>query len=97
VPVVAADLPELARLVAEQGLGATYRPGDPASLACAVADVVARYPAAVAAVAAAQQRFGWEHDAAVLVEAYRDLPPARPPRSSAAGGGSAPAATSGAV
>jgi glycogen synthase len=74
VPVVAADLPELARVVTAQGLGATYRPGDPASLAAAVADVAGRYPRALAAVAAAAPELSWDRDAAVLVEAYAGLP-----------------------
>jgi glycogen synthase len=73
VPVVAADLPELARVVAAEGIGATYRAGDAASLAAAVTDVVARYPDVVAAVAAAQDRFRWEHDEGVLVAAYAAL------------------------
>ncbi|HVN12117.1 MAG TPA: glycosyltransferase [Kineosporiaceae bacterium] len=78
VPVVAADLPELARVVTEDRLGATYRPGDAASLARAVAGVVERYPDAVAAVATAQDRYRWEHDAAVLTGAYAALPVATP-------------------
>jgi glycosyltransferase involved in cell wall biosynthesis len=77
VPVVAADLPELARVVTERRLGATYRPGDPDSLAAAVADVVGRYPQAVAAVADAAPELSWERDAAVLVAAYADLPARR--------------------
>ena len=74
IPVIAADLPELARVVRGEGLGATYTPGDAASLAAAVAQVAERYPAALAAVAAAQDRYRWERDAAVLVEAYAHLP-----------------------
>ncbi len=77
IPVVAADLPELGRVVREHGLGATYRPGDAASLAAAVADVAGRYPATLDAVAAAGPLLGWEHDAAQLVSAYAALP-ARP-------------------
>jgi glycosyltransferase involved in cell wall biosynthesis len=90
VPVVAADLPELSRVVTGQGIGALYRSGDPASLAAAVADVVARYPDVVAAVAAAQGGFRWEHDADVLVGAYATLRPrrsgvTRAPRATASG------------
>jgi glycosyltransferase involved in cell wall biosynthesis len=78
VPVVAADLPELARVVTERGLGATYRPGDADSLASAVADVVGRYPQVRAAVADAALELSWERDAAVLVAAYAGLPARRP-------------------
>ncbi|MGZ4650681.1 MAG: glycosyltransferase [Kineosporiaceae bacterium] len=85
IPVVAADLPELARVVTADRLGATYRPGDAASLARAVADVVARYPDAVAAVAAAQERYRWEHDAAVLTGAYAALPRAPTAAATASG------------
>ncbi len=76
-PVVAADLPELARVVRGEGLGATYTPGDAASLTAAVAEVAARYADATAAVAAAQGRYRWEHDAGVLVDAYAALPARR--------------------
>ena len=74
VPVVAADLPELARVVTRLGLGATYRPGDPASLAAAVRGVSERYAQVVASVAAAAPGLSWERDAAVLLDAYAELP-----------------------
>ena len=86
VPVVAADLPELARVVTERGLGATYRPGDPVSLAAAVADVVCRYPQVLAAVADAAPELSWERDARVLVSAYAELPARRSGALAAAGG-----------
>ena len=57
-----------------QGIGATYRPGDAASLAAAVAEVCVRYTDALAAVAATQELYLWERDAAALVEAYDSLP-----------------------
>jgi glycogen(starch) synthase len=85
IPVVAADLPELARIVTGRGLGATYRPGDPVSLAAAVADVVCRYPHVLAAVAAAAPELSWERDAGVLVSAYAELPARRPAPVAAAG------------
>jgi len=78
VPVVVADLPELARVVTERGIGGTYRPGDPAALAAAVADVAGRYPRVLAAVADAAAELSWERDAAVLVAAYAELPARRP-------------------
>jgi glycosyltransferase involved in cell wall biosynthesis len=74
VPVIAADLPELSRVVRDLGIGATYTPGDPTSLARAVADVAGRYAGTVAAVAAAQHELRWETDAAALVTAYAALP-----------------------
>ena len=86
VPVVAADLPELARVVTERGLGATYRPGDPVSLAAAVADVVCRYPRILAAVADAAPELGWERDALVLLSAYAELPARRSGEPAVAGG-----------
>jgi glycosyltransferase involved in cell wall biosynthesis len=74
IPVVAADLPELSRAVRGRGIGATYRPGDAASLAAAVAEVAGRYQDALGAVAAVQELYRWERDAKVLVEAYDGLP-----------------------
>ena len=64
----------LADVVRDHGLGATYTPGAPASLAAAVAEVAARYPEVLAAVAAARPGLAWEHDAAQLVTAYAALP-----------------------
>jgi glycogen(starch) synthase len=87
VPVVAADLPELARVVTERGLGATYRPGDPVSLAAAVADVICRYPQVLAAVADAAPELSWERDGGLLVCAYAELPARRPGVLTVAGGG----------
>jgi glycosyltransferase involved in cell wall biosynthesis len=74
IPVIAADLPELSRAVRGQGIGATYRPGDAASLAAAVAEVAGRYQDALSAVAATQELYRWDRDAAALVEAYDGLP-----------------------
>jgi glycogen(starch) synthase len=74
IPVIAADLPELSKAVRGQGIGATYRPGDAASLTAAVAEVADRYVDALAAVAAVQELYRWERDAAVLAEAYDRLP-----------------------
>jgi glycosyltransferase involved in cell wall biosynthesis len=90
VPVIAADLPELARVVTGQSLGATYRPGDAASLAAAVRDVAGRYPQLLASVAAAAPGLSWERDAAALLEAYAQLPARRSPAVAAAAPGDAP-------
>jgi glycosyltransferase involved in cell wall biosynthesis len=70
VPVVAADLPELRRIVTRYGLGVMYRPGDSASLAAAVRRVRERYPELCAAVRAAAPALSWEADAAVLRKVY---------------------------
>ncbi len=70
VPVVAADLPEMAAVVTEHRLGALYHPGDSTSLARAVAAVVTDYPAYAAGVRAARGALAWENDAKVLVDVY---------------------------
>lgn len=73
VPVVAADLPELRRLVTQYGLGALYRPGDVASLRAALEQVAADYPRYCEQVARARRDLSWERDAAVLVGVYESL------------------------
>jgi glycogen synthase len=73
VPVVAADLPELRRVVTEHGLGTLYRPGDPASFTAAVREARDRYPALVAGVRAAAAALSWERDAAQLLDVYAGL------------------------
>jgi glycosyltransferase involved in cell wall biosynthesis len=73
VPVVAADLPELRRVVTEHDLGELYTPGDAGSIAAATARLSDRYPELVAGVAAARPALSWEHDARVLVDVYADV------------------------
>jgi glycogen(starch) synthase len=73
VPVVAADLPALGRLVREHGLGTLYRPGDPESLSAAAADAVSRYDELKEQVIIAQRALAWESDARRLRSVYRDL------------------------
>lgn len=73
VPVVAADLPELRRLVRAHDLGELYTPGDPASLAAATARVRDRYADLTAAVRAARDELSWERDARVLLDVYAEL------------------------
>jgi glycogen synthase len=70
VPVVAADLPELGRLVRAYRLGATYRPGDVDSLLQAIATVIAGYDDYLAAVADARPSLCWERDAQRLRDVY---------------------------
>lgn len=73
VPVVAADLPELRRVVRRHDLGELYRSGDAESLATAAAQVRDRYDTLLASVAAARPELSWEHDAAVLLDGYATL------------------------
>lgn len=73
VPVVAADLPALRRLVTEHGIGTLYRPGDADSLAAAAAEAVSRYRDLRERVIAAQSALSWETDAHRLRSVYRDL------------------------
>lgn len=73
VPVVAADLPEMRRLVTKYGLGTLYRPGDVASMRTALEQLAADYPRWCAQVAKAKADLSWERDAAVLVGVYESL------------------------
>lgn len=73
VPVVAADLPELRRLVTQYGLGRLYRPSDVASMRTALEQVVNDYPRLCEQVAQARGDLSWERDAAVLVGVYESL------------------------
>lgn len=77
VPVVAADLPELRRLVTSYGIGALYRPGDAASLREALAAVTADYPALCGRVRRARAELTWDQDAKELVKVYDALAAAR--------------------
>lgn len=73
VPVVAADLPELGRLVRTHDLGELYSPGDPGSLRAAVDRVVARHGDLLAAVDRAAGELTWPRDEAILLDVYEDL------------------------
>jgi len=73
VPVVAADLPELRRVVSTNDLGALYAPGDPASLVRAVHAVRDDWDRYVAAVARARTALSWAVDAQVLRDVYSGL------------------------
>lgn len=80
VPVVAADLPAMRRIVLDPSgpLGALCDPSDPASIASAIRLVLELEPAEQARLRsrildAAHARWNWETEAAGLVTAYADL------------------------
>ena len=77
VPVVAADLPELRRLVTSYGIGALYRPGDAASMRGALEAVAADYPGLCERVARARAELNWDQDSKELVKVYESLAGAR--------------------
>ena len=80
VPVVAANVEHLARIVTRYELGTLYEPGDVDSLVAAVRDVVARYPLFVAGVRAAASELSWTRDAQRLVGVYAALASREPAR-----------------
>ena len=73
VPVVAADLPELRRLVTAYGIGALYRSGDAESMRAALQQVAEDYPGYCARAARARADLSWEQDAKALVGVYESL------------------------
>lgn len=73
VPVIASDVGELGRMVRDHRLGVLYRPGDPASLAAAVEEAVARYPELCASVKRAGEELSWHTDREVLLAVYDEL------------------------
>ena len=73
VPVVAADIEQLAQVVRQYGIGTLYRPGDARSLAGAVREAVRRYPELLEAVGAAADELSWTRDGAALVGVYTRL------------------------
>ena len=73
VPVVAADLPELRRLVTSYGIGALYRPGDAESMRVALEQVTTDYPGLCERVARARGELNWDQDSKELVRVYEAL------------------------
>jgi glycosyltransferase involved in cell wall biosynthesis len=77
VPVVASDLPGMATIVRETGCGRLVDPRDPSAIAAAVRSVLdadADQRAAFAAgLALGRERYGWHHQAAVLLAEYERL------------------------
>jgi len=73
VPVVATDVPEMRRVVAQHRLGALYRAGDAADLARAFREVVAEHATFVSRVLAARPELSWRADSERLVTLYATL------------------------
>jgi glycosyltransferase involved in cell wall biosynthesis len=76
LPMIATDLPELRRLVVENGIGRVADTSSPAPLAAAI-DGLARHEAAMQAlrrnVAQARRRMNWECEEKTLIDIYRRL------------------------
>lgn len=73
VPVVAADLPEQARVITEHGIGTLYRPGDVQGFVAATRAVRERYGEMTEAVKAARRFLSWDTDGRVLLDVYARL------------------------
>jgi glycogen(starch) synthase len=73
VPVLAADLPEMRRLVTQYGLGQLYRPGDVGSMRAALERLIEDYPQWCEQVAKAAGELSWEQDAMALSGVYDTL------------------------
>ena len=79
VPVVAANLPEMRSLVDQHGIGVTYTPRDPDSMAEAIGRVRDDYPTYVANVRAAQSALSWDVDSSRLSDIYESIDGGPPP------------------
>ncbi|HUQ79159.1 MAG TPA: glycosyltransferase [Patescibacteria group bacterium] len=77
VPVVASDLPGMASIVRDHGVGVLVDPTNPAAIADAIADLLAdpdrRAAMGARALAAAHRVFNWETQAASLIAEYGRL------------------------
>jgi glycosyltransferase involved in cell wall biosynthesis len=73
IPVVAADLPALRRVVTAYGIGMLYRPGDAVSLARAVQSAIDRFGDLRRNVLEAQEQLSPAADAGRLRAVYRGL------------------------
>jgi len=73
VPVVAADLPAIRRVVTEYGLGELYVPGDALSFAMAIVRVVDRFDEFCGRVDASREALCWQNDSRVLASVYEEF------------------------
>jgi len=73
VPVVAANLPQLAKVVIESNVGAVYEPGNVDSLTAAIDTVFANFASFSAASVTAQADLDWAVDASRLRDVYTSL------------------------
>lgn len=73
VPVVAADLPEIRKVVVESGAGTLYEPGNPVSLTTALGDLVGNYAETKARLTESRISYDWSIDANRLVDIYASL------------------------
>lgn len=73
VPVVAADLPEIASVVQRFDLGVLYRPGDAQDLVRAIKSVQLRHREYLEKVRVAAHDLSWERDAEVLRGVYQRI------------------------
>lgn len=78
VPVVASDLPGMARVVRTSGAGVLCDPASPASIAGAIESILRASPAdregrRAAALGAAHERYNWETQVGTLFEVYASL------------------------
>ncbi len=85
VPVVASDLPGMATIVRESGVGELCDPTSPASIAAGIRRIVGRPAAERAALRAhvltvARERYNWEAQLSTLFGMYGELAPPPVPR-----------------
>ena len=73
VPIVAADLPAMRRVITEYGLGELYTPGDAESFASAMRCVVEHHREYCDRIAESRAALSWQHDAHVLVAMYDEV------------------------
>ena len=75
LPVAASRLPELTRFVEHGEIGLTFSPGDPASLAAALNEMLAdpeRYGRMRERAREAGRRYTWERESRKLLDLYAD-------------------------
>ncbi len=76
IPVVGSDLPEIARIIREYGVGEVVNPDDPASIAEGIARLLedpVRYACARDNTARVVAAYNWKQESARLVALYRQL------------------------